>query len=64
MSSLPTKFNDPSSQILGKKTTASRRRLPPLFAGFWEEKAYCSDPRPWAVDLQNLSLAYLPNAAS
>ncbi|AII86578.1 hypothetical protein RCA23_c10270 [Planktomarina temperata RCA23] len=64
MSPLRAKFNDPSGQILGKKTTASGRRMPPLFAGFREEKAYCSDPRPQALDLQNLSLAYLPNAAS
>jgi hypothetical protein len=34
-----------------RKTTASGRRLPPIFTGFREEKAYGSDPRPWAVDL-------------
>jgi hypothetical protein len=51
MSPLPAKFNDPSSQILPKKTTASGRRMPPIFTGFREEKAYGSDPRPWAVDL-------------
>jgi hypothetical protein len=30
--------------------TASGRRIPPLFAGFREKKAYCSDPRPCVVD--------------
>ena len=51
VSPLRAKFNDPSGQILGKKTTASGRRMPPLFAGFREEKAYCSDPRPQALAL-------------
>jgi hypothetical protein len=34
-----------------KKTATSGRRIPPIFTGFREEKAYGSDPRPWAVDL-------------
>jgi hypothetical protein len=37
---------------LDKKTTASGRRMPPLYAGFREEKAFSSDPRPGALNLK------------
>jgi hypothetical protein len=51
MSPLLAKFNDPSSQILPKKTAPSDRRMPPIYTGSREEKACGLDPRPWAVDL-------------
>jgi hypothetical protein len=50
MSPLPAKFNDPSSQILPKKNDGIREEVAADFYRLREEKAYGSDPRPWAVD--------------